>query len=233
MSALLEASNLCHVYGEGPTAFTALRDVSLTISRGEVVLLLGPSGSGKTTLLQVLGGLLRPTSGALTLAGQTMTGLDQEQLARLRLGRIGFVFQTYNLFPTLTAVENVAVALDLAGRRGPQASEAARALLAEVGLLEHADRYPAELSGGQQQRVAIARSLAADPQLILADEPTAALDSQAGANVVALFRRLADQGRAVVIVTHDVRILNRADRIIRMADGRIPSAPTTPEEVRS
>ncbi|HEY6876387.1 MAG TPA: ABC transporter ATP-binding protein [Polyangiales bacterium] len=231
MTALLEAANIRHVYGEGQTAFEALRDVSLTIARGEVVLLLGPSGSGKTTLLQVLGGLLRPTSGSLTLAGHAMSGLDQQQLARLRLGRVGFVFQSYNLFPTLTARENVGVALDLAGQRGRAAVEKARALLNEVGLLQHADRYPSELSGGQQQRVAIARALAADPQLILADEPTAALDSQAGANVVALFRKLADQGRAVVIVTHDVRILDRADRIIRMADGRVVGSPTTSEEL--
>ncbi len=221
MSAILEARDIRHVYGSGPTAFEALRGVSLEVHRGEVVLLLGPSGSGKTTLLQVIGGLLRPTAGTLALAGESLAGLELEALARVRLANFGFVFQAYNLFPTLTAAENVEVALDLIGVRGAAARKRSRELLGEVGLGDRAHSYPAQMSGGQKQRVAIARALAADPVVVLADEPTAALDSHSGAKVVALFRRLADQGRAVVIVTHDNRILGSGDRIVEMEDGVI------------
>jgi putative ABC transport system ATP-binding protein len=184
-----------------------------------VMSLLGPSGSGKTTLLQVLGGLLRPTAGTLRLGGRTISGLSLDELAGLRLAHFGFVFQAYNLFPTLTAAENVAVALDLVGIHGGAAKQRARELLDDVGLGDRANSYPSQLSGGQKQRVAIARALASDPALVLADEPTAALDSTSGAKVVALFRRLADEGRAVVIVTHDNRILGAGDRIVEMEDG--------------
>jgi putative ABC transport system ATP-binding protein len=229
----LQGAGIHHVYGKGPTAFKALHDVSIELHRGEVLLLLGPSGSGKTTLLQIIGGLLRPTHGTLRLNDNELSGLDREALARIRLANFGFVFQACNLFPMLTAAENVAVALDLAGVRGQLASERAQALLAEVGLGEHAARYPAQLSGGQKQRVAIARALAADPQVVLADEPTAALDSHSGATVVALFRRLAAQGRAVVIVTHDTRILQHGDRIVRMADGRLDLSDRTSTEQHS
>lgn len=230
MNAILKGTDLRHVYGSGPTAFEALRGVSVEVNRGEVVLLLGPSGSGKTTLLQILGGLLRPTQGSLHLAGQRITGLDLDALARLRLKHFGFVFQAYNLFPTLTAAENVAVALDLVGIRGATGKKQARDLLGEVGLADRADHFPAQLSGGQRQRVAIARALAADPEVVLADEPTAALDSHSGAKVIGLFRRLADQGRAVVIVTHDNRILKSGDRIVKMEDGVVvPGDPHAPE----
>jgi len=219
MTAVLRADAIRHVYGSGPTAFEALRGVSVEIHRGEVVLLLGPSGSGKTTLLQVLGGLLRPTAGTLELGGRPLVGLDLEELSRVRLANFGFVFQAYNLFPTLTAGENVEVALDLIGIRGAAARKRSHELLAEVGLADRVHSYPAKMSGGQKQRVAIARALAADPAVILADEPTAALDSTSGAKVVSLFRGLADQGRAVVIVTHDNRILGSGDRIVEMEDG--------------
>lgn len=221
MTPILQAESIRHVYGNGPTSFEALRGVSVEINRGELVLLLGPSGSGKTTLLQVLGGLLRPTEGTLRLEGQSLAGLDLESLARIRLSHFGFVFQAYNLFPTLSAAENVEVALDLVGIRGAVARKRSRELLAQVGLADKTESHPAKMSGGQKQRVAIARALAADPAVILADEPTAALDSHSGANVVALLRGLADAGRAVVIVTHDNRILHAGDRIIEMEDGRI------------
>jgi len=223
MTALLQAHDVRHVYGRGPTAFEALRGVSVELQRGEMTLLLGPSGSGKTTLLQVLGALLRPTSGRLMLGEQVFSGLDLAALARLRLNHFGFVFQAYNLFPTLTAAENVQVALDLIAVRGAAAKRRARALLEDVGLGDRAHAFPAELSGGQRQRVAIARALAPNPTILLADEPTAALDSQTGAQVVGLFRRLADEGRAVLIVTHDQRILPSGDRIITMEDGRVVS----------
>ena len=218
---VLAARDIRHVYGSGATAFEAVRGVSFEIHRGEVVLLLGPSGSGKTTLLQILGGLLRPTHGTLSLLGETISGLSLERLAALRLQHFGFVFQAYNLFPTLTAAGNVEVALDLVGMRGRAARQRAQQLLEDVGLGDRGHHYPAQLSGGQRQRVAIARALAADPAVVLADEPTAALDSHSGANVVSLFRRLADDGRAIVIVTHDSRILDRGDRIVEMEDGRV------------
>jgi HlyD family secretion protein len=171
MSAILEAESIRHVYGSGSTSFAALRGVSLEIHRGEVMLLLGPSGSGKTTLLQVLGGLLRPTAGVLRLEGRTISGLDLDALARLRLAHFGFVFQAYNLFPTLTAAENVEVALDLVGLRASAAKQRARELLDDVGLGDRVQSYPSQLSGGQKQRVAIARALASDPAVVLADEP--------------------------------------------------------------
>lgn len=221
MSAILQADGIRHVYGEGATAFEALRGVSIEVRRGEVMLLLGPSGSGKTTLLQVIGGLLRPTQGVLRLDGRPLGNLDLDGLARVRLANFGFVFQAYNLFPTLTAAENVEVALDLIGIRGVAARRRSRELLGEVGLADKAGSFPSQMSGGQKQRVAIARALAADPAVVLADEPTAALDSTSGAKVVALFRKLADQGRAVVIVTHDSRILGAGDRIVEMEDGVI------------
>jgi putative ABC transport system ATP-binding protein len=222
MSAILRAESVGHVYGRGEVAFRALDGVSLEVHRGEVLLLMGPSGSGKTTFLQILGGLLQPTEGRLWLHDREIGGLDAEARGRLRLAHFGFVFQAYNLFPTLTAAENVAVALDLRGIAGRAARDRARELLGSVGLADRVDAYPAQLSGGQKQRVAIARALAADPEIILADEPTAALDSTSGARVVELLCQLADrQGRAVVIVTHDPRILGAADRIVTLEDGRI------------
>lgn len=229
MSAILEADGIRHVYGSGATAFEALRGVSVRIDRGQVVLLLGPSGSGKTTLLQVLGGLLRPTAGELRLGGRSLAGLSLDELGRVRLASFGFVFQAYNLFPTLTAGENVEVALDLVAIRGAAARRRAAELLGQVGLGDRVHHYPAQLSGGQKQRVAIARALAADPAVVLADEPTAALDSHSGAKVIALFRALADQGRAVVVVTHDNRILGAGDRIVRMEDGLVVSGEVPPE----
>jgi putative ABC transport system ATP-binding protein len=223
--AVVRAESIVHVYGEGDTAFKALKGVSIEANKGELLLLMGPSGSGKTTLLQILGFLLRPTEGKLWLNGRELGEVGRDELGRLRLRHFGFVFQAYNLFPTLTAAENVAVALDLQGLSGKAARERARELLVSVGLEQRVNAYPAQLSGGQKQRVAIARALAADPEVILADEPTAALDSTSGAKVVELFRDLADrQGRAVVIVTHDPRILSAGERIVTLEDGQIVDA---------
>jgi putative ABC transport system ATP-binding protein len=218
----ISVRNVSHVFGSGETAFTALHAVDLDVRRGEILLLMGPSGSGKTTLLHILGGLLRPTSGSVRLNGQAIEQLDEEKLSALRLAHFGFVLQSYNLFPVLTATENVLVAFDLMRAPLREGRARARALLRSVGLADRLDAFPAELSGGQKQRVAIARALAGDPQFLLADEPTAALDADTGHKAMELFARLAhDQGRAVVIVTHDPRILPLADRIVHIEDGRI------------
>jgi putative ABC transport system ATP-binding protein len=221
----LGVRNVSHVFGSGETAFTALHAVDLDVRRGEILLLMGPSGSGKTTLLHILGGLLRPTSGSVRLSGEAIEDLGEEKLSALRLTHFGFILQSYNLFPVLTATENVLVAFDLMRADLGEGRARARALLSSVGLADKLDAFPAELSGGQKQRVAIARALAGDPQILLADEPTAALDADTGRKAMGLFARLAhDQGRAVVIVTHDPRILPLADRIVHIEDGRIAPA---------
>jgi putative ABC transport system ATP-binding protein len=219
---VIEAREVTKVYSAGATRVTALDRVGLAVRAGEVVLLMGPSGSGKTTLLSVLGCILRPTSGEVRIEGRPASSLPERELARLRLGHIGFVFQSYNLFPTLRAVENVMVALDLKGVRGDEALRAAREALDMVGLADKENILPEDLSGGQKQRLAIARALALGPRIILADEPTAALDSVNGRMVISLMRDLAkSQGRAVIIVSHDNRILEFADRIVHIEDGRI------------
>jgi putative ABC transport system ATP-binding protein len=209
-------------YGAGATAFEALRDIDLAIDAGAFTLLLGPSGSGKTSLLQVMGCLLRPTAGEVVLAGRRLTGLDAEALTGLRLRHFGFVFQHYNLFPTLRAWENVAIALDLKRLPPARMREEACALLARLGLADQLDHWPAQLSGGQKQRVAIARAIAGAPDVILADEPTAALDGRTGVGVAAVLRDLArERGCAVVVVSHDPRMLPYADRVLTLEDGAI------------
>jgi putative ABC transport system ATP-binding protein len=213
-------------YGEGVTAVRALRGVSLDVRAGEVLMVRGPSGSGKTTLLQLIGALKRPSAGTLTLDGARIDALPPEALRKIRLQRVGFVFQSYNLFPTLKAWENVAVTLDLLGSDRRAGETRARSLLDDLGMGPRADFYPAKLSGGQRQRVAIARALAHDPAIILADEPTAALDRESGAMVTQLLRVLAhDQGRAVVVVSHDARLEPRVDRIVTIEDGRLVDEP--------
>jgi putative ABC transport system ATP-binding protein len=221
---------LTKIYGAGPTAFRALDAVSLEVERGEVLLLMGPSGSGKTTLISILGCILQPTSGSVKILGEEVTRLGEKQLPRVRLDNIGFIFQGFNLFPTLTAGENVELALDLKGQRGPAAKRRARGFLEQVGLGPKYDSFPADLSGGEKQRVAIARAVATEPQVILADEPTAALDSHSGRTVMEMLRELAHRhGRAVVVVTHDNRVLEYGDRVVRIEDGRILSDSTEPE----
>jgi putative ABC transport system ATP-binding protein len=200
----------------------ALSDVDLEIRSGQLTLLMGPSGSGKTTLLSILGCILRASSGNLELLGEEVTALPESALPRLRRDRIGFVFQGFNLFPALTAAENVALALDLRGVGAKAARGRSEELLLEVGLKDRMHAFPADLSGGQKQRVAIARALAGDPPILLADEPTAALDSTSGRTVIELLERLAHQhARAVVMVTHDPRVLSYGDRILHLEDGRL------------
>jgi putative ABC transport system ATP-binding protein len=210
------------VYARGEAATRALDGVDLEIRRGEIVLLMGPSGSGKTTLLSIMGCILRPDNGRVEIAGRDVTRLSERELPGVRLGHIGFVFQGFNLFPTLTALGNVALALALRGVVRRDASARAAALLAQVGLEGKLHAYPADLSGGQKQRVAIARAMAGDPPIVLADEPTAALDTHGGQAVMDLLRDLArKRNRSVVIVTHDSRLVSYADRVIHIEDGRI------------
>ena len=222
MTPVLQAVSLTKTYAQGEAAMRALDEVTLDLHAGELALLVGPSGSGKTTLLSIMGCILRPTSGSLRVLGDEVTHLAERDLPAIRRERIGFVFQAFNLFPTLTALQNVALALDLKGVSGHDAREKAATLLDQVGLGAKLAAYPADLSGGQKQRVAIARALAGDPPILLADEPTAALDSHSGRTVMDLLQRLArERGRAVAIVTHDNRMLGYGDRLVTMEDGRI------------
>lgn len=218
----IEVVNLAKTYGTGETAVHAVKGVDLDVFESELLLLLGASGSGKTTLISIIGGILSATSGSCKLRGQEIVGLPQSKLPRIRLENIGFIFQGFNLFPALTCAENVEIALDLKGVRSGQAKKRAAELLERVGLKAKLKTYPADLSGGQKQRVAIARALAAHPKLILADEPTAALDSRSGRRVVDILQKLArEQGSSILLVTHDNRILDIADRIVNMEDGRL------------
>jgi len=221
-NTVIRATGITKIYREGATEMRALSDVDLEISAGELTLLMGPSGSGKTTLLSILGCILRASSGLLEVLGESVETLPEKELPRIRRAAIGFVFQGFNLFPALTTVENVSLALDLRGVRRGKAEGRAAELIREVGLAGKSRSYPADLSGGEKQRVAIARALAGDPPIVLADEPTAALDSTSGKNVIELLQRLAhEHGRAVVMVTHDPRVLSYGDRIIHLEDGRI------------
>jgi putative ABC transport system ATP-binding protein len=221
-AVMLEARDIVKELGHGAGKVRALKGVSLKLNAGELTLLMGPSGSGKTTLLSILGCILTPTSGTLSIAGKPTGGLSPEALADLRRSHVGFIFQSYNLFPTLTAEENVRLALDVRGSRGSDAIVAAQRALHKVGLRHKLKSYPANLSGGEQQRVAVARSLVGSPSVILADEPTAALDSENGIAVMSLLSQIAkDRTRAVLAVTHDPRTVPYADRILRIEDGLI------------
>jgi putative ABC transport system ATP-binding protein len=227
MNPAITVRGVTKVYEEGASKVPALHGIDLDVLPGEVVLLMGPSGSGKTTLLSIMGCILRATSGTVSIAGIEASALSERELPRIRLEHIGFVFQGFNLFPTLTVGENVELALELKDIRGSKAKQESRSLLEQVGLEQKYDTFPSDLSGGQKQRVAIARALAGSPSVILADEPTAALDSSTGRNVMQMMQDLAHKhGRAVVVVTHDSRVLEFGDRTVRMEDGKIvvPSA---------
>jgi len=225
MQAAIAVRQLTKKYEEGATGTLALRGVDLDAWPGELLMLMGPSGSGKTTLLSIMGCILTATAGSVRVAGREVVGMREKELPALRLQHIGFVFQGFNLFPTLTAGENVELMLDLKGTSRTQAKKRAQELLEQVGLAEKYASFPADLSGGQKQRVAIARALAGDPGIILADEPTAALDSNSGRKVMEMMAGLAhERGRAVVIVTHDPRVLSFADRMVKIEDGTIAEA---------
>lgn len=219
---ILEAQGIVKILGQEPNLVKVLKGVDLQLHTGELTLMMGPSGSGKTTLLSILGCILSPTEGKLTIGGLDTGPLSKEGLADLRRRHVGFIFQGYNLVPTLTAVENVMLALDLRDQSGPDAYDMAAEALEEVGLGHRIKASPSKMSGGEKQRVAIARALAGSPSVILADEPTAALDAKNGMAVMELLARVAqDTNRAVLAVTHDHRTLQYADRIVKIDDGRI------------
>jgi len=222
----ITATGIKMVFQSGSEQFQALKGIDLEVKSGDIHLLMGPSGSGKTTLLSVLAGILTPTAGKVCLLGEEITRLSAAKLARFRARNIGFIFQGFNLFPALTAAENVEVALSLKGIRGRAARHQAQILLEQVELGAIAQRLGRDLSGGQKQRVAIARALAGNPQLIMADEPTAALDSRNGHAVIELLRQLAKEGGCTVLmVTHDPRIKDVADRILYLEDGCLINTP--------
>jgi putative ABC transport system ATP-binding protein len=219
---VLEAVNVGKVLGSGAAQVHALKDVSLSLRGGELTLLMGPSGSGKTTLLSVLGCMLTPSHGTVRVSGISTEGAGPEDLAKLRRDHVGFVFQSYHLFPTLTAADNVRLALDVRGEHGAGAKVKSSDALAKVGLSHKVSAYPRELSGGEQQRVAIARAIVANPSAILADEPTAALDGENGQAIMTILAGAArDRARGVLVVTHDPRLVPFADRIIHIEDGNI------------
>ena len=216
--------------GRGAARVHILKNIDLHIGRGEAVALLGPSGSGKSTLLMVMTGLERPDSGSVMVAGQDLLGLDEDRLARFRGKNIGIVFQAFHLIPTMTALENVAVPLELAGIR--DADAIAERELAAVGLAQRARHYPAELSGGEQQRVALARALAPDPAIIVADEPTGNLDEATGRDIIELlFRGQAERGTTLVLVTHDSALAARCSRVLHMRSGHIESRASVASKV--
>jgi putative ABC transport system ATP-binding protein len=223
---IIEATGITKVYGQGGAAVHALRGVDLTVRKGEFVALIGPSGSGKSTLMAILGCLDSPSEGRYALDGVEVQGLSGSELARIRNEKIGFVFQSYNLLPKASIRRNVELPMLYAGMDSKARKARSLALLETVGLLDKAEQLPANLSGGQRQRVAIARALANTPALLLADEPTGALDSKTGAEVLDLFKELHRQGNTVVLVTHDPKIAAQAQRQVELRDGLV----AVPEE---
>lgn len=220
-SSTLCVTKVTKHYGSGPTHVVAVQDVSLDLAPGEIVLIMGPSGSGKTTLLLMLGALLKPTAGDIQLNGEIISALAENRLPEIRLRKFGFIFQDFNLLSALTVLDNVAVVAQLTGLKRREAKSKARDILNELDLEDRLHFLPEKLSGGEKQRVAIARALVNDPALIMADEPTANLDSRIGQEVMRMLRRIAkEQGRSVIIVSHDPRIKDIADRVLWMEDGR-------------
>ena len=223
----VRTSNLWKVYPQEPRPVEAVRGVDLVVENGEFVAMAGPSGSGKTTVLNLLGGLTAPTGGTVRIGGQEITTLSDRELARVRLNRIGFVFQSYNLLPMLTARENAEFTLVLQGVPGRERRERVGRLFAEIGLEGLEDRFPLKLSGGQQQRVAVARAVLGEPDLVLADEPTANLDSTTAESLLDVMEQLnRRRGTTFVFSTHDPRVMERAGRLVRLVDGRIEGDAT-------
>lgn len=234
MEAVVDLRRITKIYGRGPTAVRALNEISLLVRKGEVVLVMGPSGSGKTTLLLVMGGLLKPIKGSVKINNIEITKLSERELPKIRRENFGFVFQNPNLLSSLTALENVEVTLNLASVKSEKANSRAKMLLEKLELSTRLNHRPDELSGGEQQRVAIARALANDPLIILADEPTANLDSKTGREVTELICRVAcEQDKSVVIVTHDERIKYIANRILYLEDGGITKEIKTGKKRRT
>jgi len=226
----IEARNVSKLLGAGAGQVRALKNIDLSIPGGKLTVLMGPSGSGKTTLLSILGCMLAPTEGSLFICGHATQGAGPEQLASIRRQHIGFVFQSFHLFPTLTAAENVRLALDVRGEQRRRAKAKSRQVLERVGLGHKAKAFPRDLSGGEQQRVAIARAIVAEPSAILADEPTAALDGANGQAIMTILAGIArDHGRAVLVVTHDTRLLEFADRILYIEDGALTHEEERPK----
>jgi putative ABC transport system ATP-binding protein len=219
---VLEAKQIFKELGEGNAKIQALKGVNLSLQPGEFTLLMGPSGSGKTTLLSILGCILAPTSGSVIVAGEDASKCGAEELADLRRRHLGFVFQAYNLFPTLSAADNVKIALDVRGFTAEERARRAEEALVAVGLSHRLQAFPGTLSGGEKQRVAIARAIASSPSIVLADEPTSALDTENGHAIMELLSKLAkDQRRTILAVTHDPRTIPYADRVVEIEDGRI------------
>ena len=234
MTAAVELRNVWKTYGSGPSEVEALRAIDLSVDSGKLVAVMGPSGSGKSTLLTIAGSLEEPTSGEVLVDGFPLSGLSRNDRARLRRRSIGYVFQEFNLLPGLTAAENVGLPLELDGVGLKTARKQAVAVLEELGLADRADRYPDDLAGGERQRVAIARAIVGERRLLLADEPTGALDSVNGEAVMRLLRTATKRGVAAVLVTHDAQLASWADRIVFLRDGRIvdqTAAPPGPESL--
>jgi putative ABC transport system ATP-binding protein len=222
MNTIIETKDLCKIFKDSAQEVCAVDNVTLSIAAGEFTAIVGPSGSGKTTLLNLIGGLDAPTSGNLYVDGKDISLLSEKEMTTFRLHHIGFVFQAYNLIPVLTAKENVAFVMELQGRKKDETDRRAKELLDAVGLGDRTDSRPAKLSGGQQQRVAVARALASKPKFVLADEPTANLDSKSAENLLDIMERLNEQeGVTFIFSTHDPRIMAKAKRIITLEDGRI------------
>jgi putative ABC transport system ATP-binding protein len=225
MKTIIETENLCKIFRDSTQEVCAVNGVSLRIGRGEFTAIVGPSGSGKTTLLNMVGGLDSPTSGRIFVDGKDISKLSERQMTEFRLRHIGFIFQAYNLIPVLTAKENVSFVMELQGRKKDEIERRACNLLEAVGLGDRMDSRPSKLSGGQQQRVAVARALASTPQFILADEPTANLDSKSAENLLDIMERLnVQEGVTFIFSTHDPRIMAKAKRIITLEDGRIANS---------
>ncbi len=234
MTIALDLRQVSKVYGSGPTEVHALRDIDLSVERGELVAIMGPSGSGKSTLLTIAGSLEQPTSGEVLVDGVDLASVSRSDRARMRRRSIGYVFQDFNLLPGLTAVENVSLPLELDGVRARAARAAGLRAMEELDMNERADRYPDELSGGERQRVAIARAIVGERGLLLADEPTGALDSVSGEAVMRLLRAAAHRGIAGVVVTHEAHLASWADRVVFLRDGHVVDqtvAPPGPESL--